>query len=86
MYYVYMSMYVLRNNELSTNETLYVYVCMAHRMYNVRNTIRFPRNLPYHSRTLIAYILISLSKSSNNPMACTIMMSTLSAENFNLYL
>ncbi len=31
---------------------------------------------PYHSRTLIAYVLSSLSKSSRSPMACTIMVST----------
>mmetsp|Transcript_3248 Transcript_3248/g.10173 ORF Transcript_3248/g.10173 Transcript_3248/m.10173 type:complete len:281 (+) Transcript_3248:1034-1876(+) len=40
---------------------------------------------PYHSLTRIAYVLISLSSSSSSPMACTIMVSTLSGLNLSLY-
>jgi len=36
--------------------------------------------------TLIAYMLISLSRSSSNAIACTTMVSTLSGENLSLNL
>mmetsp|Transcript_115022 Transcript_115022/g.228994 ORF Transcript_115022/g.228994 Transcript_115022/m.228994 type:complete len:315 (-) Transcript_115022:193-1137(-) len=39
---------------------------------------------PYHSRSRIAKLFNSLSKSSKRPTACIIITSTLSGENFNL--
>ena len=40
---------------------------------------------PYHSFSRIAYVLSSLSRSSSSPIACTIIVSTLSGENLSLY-
>mmetsp|Transcript_42378 Transcript_42378/g.137504 ORF Transcript_42378/g.137504 Transcript_42378/m.137504 type:complete len:244 (+) Transcript_42378:1033-1764(+) len=40
---------------------------------------------PYHSFSRIAYVFSSLSRSSSRPMACTIIVSTLSGLNLSLY-
>mmetsp|Transcript_6368 Transcript_6368/g.14143 ORF Transcript_6368/g.14143 Transcript_6368/m.14143 type:complete len:249 (-) Transcript_6368:399-1145(-) len=41
---------------------------------------------PYHSLSRMAYVFSSLSRSSRRPIACTIIVSTLSGLNLSLYL